>query len=527
MKRIIYKLILFLFSSFVVLSTSILLSSCFNRRYDPIDIIKASAKNIGATNGSFFFQILNENRDVKIVSVNSNFKAVDFNFNGGKFSNNGYNYTIVEIGDGAFRGANLSGALTIPDTVTIIGDSAFGSLLNADHHDNLILSKNLTTIGPAAFINDQFKGQLVLPKGLKTIKERCFKNNCFRKDLFIPNSITEIGNNVFEKSGYYNDVEFEEDGIHSIPKGCFKNCFFYGTITFPDCITLIDDLAFQYVTSTHLIPFPKHLISIGRYAFGSTTCTDFASEFHSYDLILPDTVNSIAEHAFCNSTLFNGEIHLPDNAGFQYIAPSAFEKCYKLKGTLTIPQHVKTISNLSFSECSSLDKIEGLENVDAIGDHAFYSCVNLDCDLSFGSSLNKISSHAFNNCTGIKSVNFKNNDQLKPLFIGENSFDGCTSLTTINDIPEYIDTISKEAFKDCTNLETIKFNGVPKTIDENTFQRCTHIKSIFINSNKYFSCPNNTFDTRTLPNINLYVIKENIDHYRQHNPWKNMHVVEL
>ena len=183
-----------------------------------------------------------------------------FNFNGGKFSNNGYNYTIVEIGDGAFRGADLSGTLTIPDTVTIIGDSAFGSLLNADHHDNLILSKNLTTIGPAAFINDQFKGQLVLPKGLKTIKERCFKNNCFRKNLFIPNSITEIGNNVFEKSGYYNDVEFEEDGIHSIPKGCFKNCFFYGTITFPDCITLIDDSAFQYVTSTHLIPFPK----IGR-----------------------------------------------------------------------------------------------------------------------------------------------------------------------------------------------------------------------------------------------------------------------
>ena len=210
MKRIIYKFILFLFSSFVVLSTSILLSSCFNRRYDPIDIIKASAKNIGATSGSFFFQILNENRDVRIVSVNSNFKAVDFNFNGGKFSNNGYNYTIVEIGDGAFRGANLSGALTIPDTVTIIGDSAFGSLLNADHHDNLILSKNLTTIGPAAFINDQFKGQLVLPKGLKTIKERCFKNNCFRKDLFIPNSITEIGNNVFEKSGYYNDVKYSK-----------------------------------------------------------------------------------------------------------------------------------------------------------------------------------------------------------------------------------------------------------------------------------------------------------------------------
>ncbi len=122
MKRIIYKLILFLFSSFVVLSTSILLPSCFNRRYDPIDIIKASAKNIGATSGSFFFQILNENRDVRIVSVNSNFKAVDFNFNGGKFKYNGIEYTITELGlsaffclivDWNFKECNL----TIPSTI--------------------------------------------------------------------------------------------------------------------------------------------------------------------------------------------------------------------------------------------------------------------------------------------------------------------------------------------------------------------------------------------------------------------------
>ena len=130
MKRIIYKLILFLFSSFVVLSTSILLSSCFNRRYDPIDIIKASAKNIGATSGSFFFQILNENRDVRIVSVNSNFKAVDFNFNGGKFTYDRVEYTITEIGDEAFYSNSVRWFfkkcnLTIPASIKRIGKDAF------------------------------------------------------------------------------------------------------------------------------------------------------------------------------------------------------------------------------------------------------------------------------------------------------------------------------------------------------------------------------------------------------------------
>jgi hypothetical protein len=51
------------------------------------------------------------------------------------------------INDGAFEYSGLSGALTIPDGVTTIGNQAF----SGDHLTSLTLGKNVQTVGNESF----------------------------------------------------------------------------------------------------------------------------------------------------------------------------------------------------------------------------------------------------------------------------------------------------------------------------------------------------------------------------------------
>lgn len=88
-----------------------------------------------------------------------------------------------------------------------------------------------------------------------------------------------------------------------------------------------------------------------------------------------------------------------------------------------------------------------------------------------------IDNYAFFENTGIKSVSFENATSLKT--IGENAFNGCTGLETLN-IPSNVTTLSFGAFQKCSALRQVKIGGGVNSIPEQCFYNCSSLVDIEI-----------------------------------------------
>lgn len=63
-------------------------------------------------------------------------------------------------------------------------------------------------------------------------------------------------------------------------------------------------------------------------------------------------------------------------------------------------------------------------------------------------------------------------------FIGNNAFNGCSSLTSI-DIPNSVTSIGINAFRGCSSLNTLNYYGTSApNIGNNAFNDCTNLQSI-------------------------------------------------
>ena len=136
------------------------------------------------------------------------------------------------------------------------------------------------------------------------------------------------------------------------------------------------------------------------------------------------------------------------------------------------------------------------EGVISIGQSAFYGCENLE-SIVFPeeSTCTKIDQYAFQECSGLKSVNipetvtyigyraFKDCEMLDSelrlptglTFLGDDAFCGCTNLTGDVIIPAGVPKIGWKAFYGCKNLTSITFheNSGCTSIGSEAFWECT------------------------------------------------------
>ena len=133
---------------------------------------------------------------------------------------------VTKIGKNSFRDCLRMTAVTLPSTLTAIGESAFcGSGIRSVKLPNGVktveantfygclflqsvdLSSKLTEIGTDAFSGCERLYSVVLPCSLKTVKQRAFFD-CGLEDITVPAAVTEIGRYAF---GYY--ASWSDEGI--------------------------------------------------------------------------------------------------------------------------------------------------------------------------------------------------------------------------------------------------------------------------------------------------------------------------
>ena len=348
---------------------------------------------------------------------------------------------------GSFDGcSNLTGLLTIPDTVTSIAAVSFRgcSKLTGECRlpDGVTTLSNYTFQGCKGFtsldlnnlINDGYgmnwngcsglTGTLIIPDSYKVIGELDFIGTKFTSIQW-GNSIEQIYGGAFENITTLN-MEWEfPSTIKRIDQNAFRGCInLYATsFTIPASLTSIGTGAFLNCNISGTLTIPSTLTTIAEGAFSGTGLHTFVSNNPTYEVddkvlynvslkislgserdhtgtltLRSDTVK-IGSYCFYKNKR-TGTLTIPSSV--LTIGTYAFDSCSGFTGNLTIPDTVTTLLGGSFQYCTGFDGTLYLgTGVTKLNGATFYFCSKLIGDIIIHDGLKSITTYDFGEMRGI------------------------------------------------------------------------------------------------------------------------------
>ena len=305
---------------------------------------------------------------------------------------NNVTYTVKAIGEFAFFAcSDMTGSLTIPNSVTIIDEDAFWGCTGFT--GSLTIPNSVTSIRTLAFAYcDGFTGSLTIPDSVTSIGSFAFfECSSFTGSLTIPNSVISIGSYTFESCTGFTSLIIG-NSVSTINNGAFNGCTNLNyMIVLPDTPPTLGTDAFYDVPTTIPVYVPCGSLWDYKNASGWSEFNNIYRISNDCDL-LTYSINadgvSVTVTGHVDGTAATGTLTIPATKtidGVTYavtaIGESAFEMCTQLTGSLTIPNSVTTIGN-----------------------SAFRYCFGFNGSLTIGSSVRNIGSYAFWGCSGFTSM---------------------------------------------------------------------------------------------------------------------------
>ena len=318
--------------------------------------------------------------------------------------------------DNLYLNNELVADLTIPDSVTTIGKSAFCACSNLT---SVTIPDSVTTIGDYAFRWCESLTSVTIGDSVTTIGSSAFYGCESLTSVTIPDSVTTIGSSAFygctgELIIYSKIIETDYYSFDNRPtNGGWLNGAKFTKLTIGDSVTTIGDYAFSSCSSLTSVTIPNSVTTIGYGAFGgcenleAVHITDLVA-WCNIDFVNPLTDGSVDLSAnplcYAHNLYLNGELVtdlvIPD--GVNEIKLMAFALCESIN-SVTIGNGVTTIGDVAFMDCSSLTSVTIGDSVTTIGYAAFYDCSILT-SVTIGDSVTTIGEWAFTWCSSLTSV---------------------------------------------------------------------------------------------------------------------------
>ena len=458
---------------------------------------------------------------------------------------NGIKYPVTSIRYHAFYECKSLTEVTIPNSVTTIGNGAFDSCTglqkviwnarNADYYNGLsydspfsncdrltdfvfgeeveyipdylcfqltslkklVIGNSVTTIGMWAFYECTGLTEVTISNSVTTIGYKAF-DGCtgLQKVIWNARNAQDLqyvyDNPIFPDCNQLTDFVFGEEVEH-IPDFLCNNLRLLNTIVIPNSVTTIGDGAFNSCTGLTEVTIPNSVTSIGSSAFSG--CTGLT------EVTIPNSVTTIGNGAFSGCTGLT-EVTIPNSV--TSIGSSAFSGCTGLT-TMSIGNSVTAIGERAFSGCTGLTEVTILNSVTTIGNGAFNSCTGLT-EVTIPNSVTTIGDGAFDSCTGLQKViwNARNAQDLQDVLYDNPIFPDCDQLTDfvfgeevehipghlcyklrlLNTIiiPNSVTAIGERAFSGCTGLTTMSIGNSVTAIGERAFYNCSGLQTVIWNA---------------------------------------------
>ena len=223
--------------------------------------------------------------------------------------------TVTEMGVSVFEqsrklttaGPSGSGcAIEFGWTETIPGDTFMDHI----HLETVTLPDTVTEIGDGAFLKCSGLTWVDLPENLETIGSRAFEQTGLTS-VTIPDSVTEIGSEAFELCPLTN-VTFGTS-VETIGYAAFRYCDELTDLAMPAALREIGASAFEGGNALTEVSLNAGLVTIGASAFSDCTALE--------QIEIPASVTEIGNYAFKNCTAM-------DSITFRGDAPAIAERAF-------------------------------------------------------------------------------------------------------------------------------------------------------------------------------------------------------
>ena len=413
---------------------------------------------------------------------------------------------VTAVGDSAFSGNKAVTAIVLPYGVKKIGCSAFEG---AAALKEVVLPATLVEIGNSAFAGTAITG-INLPDGLRTVGQMCFSQSrlksirlpygvtnvaggafgdcaqleevvlspvtgvidafafsgcCALKDLTIPDSVTDIQRNAFAKSGLAAVVV--PSGVTKIGPDAFAGCAALGRVTVSAGVKIIGGSAFAGCTALADVSLPDSLTVIGGRAFEGCSALK--------QVVIPASVGDIGANAFggCAATILCSEQEDPSEWLRGWNGNCEVRRAPDIRAD---DFEIRDGVLCGYSGAGGAVTVPlGVRAIDGLNLSKSFSGVT---SLSVPSSVEKIGACAFFGCKALKKVRFTGGMTAVSLKeIGVQAFEQCEALETFV-FPPSVNKIGKRAFFGCEALTTAVLPQTLQAVGSEAFAYCKALSRV-------------------------------------------------
>ena len=465
-----------------------------------------------------------------------------------------HEYTVTRIAESAFSACPELLAVSIPSSVTYVGNKAFANCTWLDSvawHPVRMYSTSYA-YNTCPFYNDKKITKFTFGPTVQRIPAYLCYDLDGITELHFPAGLQFIANYAFNHMDGIKAVTIP-DGVNSMGTGPFSSCYNLASINIPSSLEAIPDEFCNGCSALTQIDIPSTVTSIGKNAFYGTSLSS---------VVIPESVSSVGEKAFAYNSYLKTVVWNPIRltAGYDAYNTAPFYNCSNVSSftfganvkripanlcyylsaipSIELPAGLEFIGKAAFCGLSQIKEVVIPDGVSVMGSSVFSSCTNL-ASINIPAALTEIPGY-FCNGSSITEIDIP----LKITSIGAYAF-GATKLTSVT-IPEDVTYVGECAFYNCPNLKTVVWNAKSATaptstntipfyksqLNSITFgEKVTYISNYLCYNQptitevyNYAAVPQ-TIQGNVFYNVDketcvLYVPKESLEDYKNKDVWK-------
>ena len=405
---------------------------------------------------------------------------------------------LKKLEKNTFRNCKSLQSISIPDSVTSIGDNTFSCCF---HLQSINIPNSVTSIRDWAFSVCKSLQSIIIPNSVTSIGDYAFYNCSSLQSINIPDSVTSIGDYAFNRCESLQSINIP-DNVISIGNFVFSRCSSLQSVNIPDGLQelagYLKDL-FCECTSLKTIYISKSNKFIKRFkAFAKKNGIQLVDKSinesklglnskvkKKFDKV--DAVDNVSQIPFEDPEVericHEHGVYTVDDAAKVDSIKRWFTKNDSIKtfNELKLFKGLKKIENGAFLFCLNLSEITLPDNVTSIEDLALAYCRPLKA-IEIPDKVTSIGNSAFWDCESLQEVKIPNN----VYSIGPGAFEYCKSLKSIN-IPDKVISLKEQIISNCPKLETIYISldhplrsffygyGTTKLVDPNEVNESTSL----------------------------------------------------